>query len=131
MSGVSLDMVTLVVPEYDAGIDFFTRVLGFALIEDTAMDAGKRWVVVGGPGGARLLLARAANDAQRAAIGNQAGGRVGFFLNARDFDATHAALVDAGVGFEAAPRLEPYGKVAVFADPFGNRWDLIGEEIAA
>jgi len=124
-------MVTLVVPDYVAGIDFFTGVLGFDLIEDNDLGGGKRWVVVGGPDGGRLLLARAANDAQQAAIGKQAGGRVGFFAHTRDFGATQAALARAGIGFEAPPRAEAYGTVAVFTDPFGNRWDLIESRAAA
>jgi catechol 2,3-dioxygenase-like lactoylglutathione lyase family enzyme len=128
---VTLSMVTLVVPDYDAGIDFFTRVLGFDLIEDSDAGGGKRWVVVGGPDGGRLLLARAANDAQHAAIGNQTGGRVGFFVHTYDFGATHSALVDAGIAFEAPTRVEGYGTVAVFTDPFGNRWDLIESRAAA
>jgi len=124
-------MVTLVVPDYETGIDFFTRVVGFDLIEDTDLGGGKRWVVVGSASGARLLLARAANDAQTAAIGRQCGGRVGFFLHTVDFRATYDSLVAEGVAFEALPRTESYGLVAVFADPFGNRWDLIEDKAAA
>jgi catechol 2,3-dioxygenase-like lactoylglutathione lyase family enzyme len=121
----TLALTALVVPDYDAGIAFFVGGLGFDLIEDTDMGAGKRWVVVGGNAGGRLLLAKAANDAQTAAIGNQAGGRVGFFAHTDDFTGTHARLVDAGAKFEEQPRRESYGTVAVFSDPFGNRWDLI------
>lgn len=120
-----LALTTLVVPDYDAGIAFCVDALGFALIEDTDMGNGKRWVVVGGAEGGRLLIARAASDAQAAAIGNQTGGRVGFFAHTDDFATTHARLVDAGVTFVELPRNEPYGTVAVFSDPFGNRWDLI------
>lgn len=120
-----LALTTLVVPDYDAGIAFCVDALGFALIEDTDMGNGKRWVVVGGAEGGRLLIARAASDAQTAAIGNQTGGRVGFFAHTDDFATTHARLVDAGVTFVELPRNEPYGTVAVFSDPFGNRWDLI------
>ena len=127
--GSRLALTTLVVPDYDAGIAFCVDALGFDLIEDTDMGTGKRWVVVGGAGGAeqggRLLIAQAANAAQSAAIGNQTGGRVGFFAHTDDFAATQARLVDAGVQFEEQPRHEPYGIVAVFSDPFGNRWDLI------
>jgi catechol 2,3-dioxygenase-like lactoylglutathione lyase family enzyme len=118
-------MTTLVVPDYDAAIAFFVGGLGFDLIEDTDMGAGKRWVVVGGDSGGRLLLAKAANDAQSAVIGCQTGGRVGFFVHTDDFAGTHARLVDAGATFEEQPRHERYGTVAVFSDPFGNRWDLI------
>ena len=125
MTGVKLALTTLVVPDYDAGIAFCVDALGFDLIEDTDMGGGKRWVVVGGAEGGRLLIAKAANDVQTAAIGKQTGGRVGFFAHTDDFAGTHARLVDAGVLFQEQPRHEPYGTVAVFSDPFGNRWDLI------
>ena len=125
MTRVRFTMTTLVVPDYDAAIAFFVGGLGFDLIEDTDMGAGKRWVVVGGDSGGRLLLAKAANDAQSAVIGRQTGGRVGFFVHTDDFAGTHARLVDAGATFEEQPRHERYGTVAVFSDPFGNRWDLI------
>lgn len=129
MSSARLALTTLVVPDYDAGIAFFVDALGFDLIEDSDMGGGKRRVVVGGKDakdtGGRLLLARAANDAQTAAIGNQTGGRVGFFAHTDDFAVTHARLADAGVQFHEQPRHEAYGTVAVFSDPFGNRWDLI------
>lgn len=118
-------MTTLVVPDYSAGIAFCVDALGFDLIEDTDMGAGKRWVVVSGKGGGRLLIAKANNDAQTAAVGNQTGGRVGFFVHTDDFAAIYARLVDAGIKFQEAPRNEAYGTVAVFSDPFGNRWDLI------
>ena len=123
--GTRLALTTLVVPDYDAGIAFFVGALGFELIEDSDMGGGKRWVVVGGGDGGRLLLARAANEAQIAAIGNQTGGRVGFFAHTDDFTSAQARLVDAGVTFHEEPRHESYGTVAVFSDPFGNRWDLI------
>lgn len=125
MTSVRLALTALVVPDYDAGIAFCVDALGFDLIEDSDMGAGKRWVVVGSKDGGRLLLAQAANDAQTAAIGNQTGGRVGFFAHTDDFAAAQARLVDAGVQFQEQPRHEPYGTVAVFSDPFGNRWDLI------
>jgi len=119
-------MTTLVVPDYDVGIAFYVGSLGFALIEDTDLGDGKRWVVVEpSGGGARLLLAKASNDAQRAAIGNQTGGRVAFFLQTDDFTDSHNRFTAAGVTFDEEPRHEPYGTVAVFSDPFGNRWDLI------
>jgi catechol 2,3-dioxygenase-like lactoylglutathione lyase family enzyme len=126
-----LALTALVVPDYDAGIAFCVDALGFDLIEDSDMGAGKRWVVVGGQDGGRLLLAKAANDAQTAAIGNQTGGRVGFFAHTDDFTSTQARLADAGVTFHEQPRHEPYGTVAVFSDPFGNRWDLIEPKDAA
>lgn len=120
-----LALTTLVVPDYEAAIAFCVDALGFDLIEDSDMGAGKRWVVVGGKDGGRLLIAKAANDTQAAAIGNQTGRRVGFFAHTDNFTGTHARLVDAGVTFHEQPRHETYGTVAVFSDPFGNRWDLI------
>ena len=125
MTAVRLALTTLVVPDYDAGIAFAVGALGFDLIEDSDMGDGKRWVVVGGKEGGRLLIAKAAGAEQSAAIGNQTGGRVGFFAHTDDFAGTHARLVDAGVNFHEVPRRESYGTVAVFSDPFGNRWDLI------
>jgi catechol 2,3-dioxygenase-like lactoylglutathione lyase family enzyme len=118
--------LALVVPDYDAAIAFYVRVMGFALTED--VDQGpKRWVTVEPPGGGvRLVLARAEGAAQTAAIGNQAGGRVFLFLRTDDFARDHARMLAAGVVFEETPRHEPYGTVAVWRDPFGNRWDLIG-----
>ncbi len=126
MTGARLALVAVLVPDYDAGIAFFTGALGFRLVEDTDLGGGKRWVRVAPPGGgSALLLARAATDAQRAAIGAHGGGRVCLFLETDDFARDHAAFRAAGVVFEEAPRAEPYGTVAVFRDPFGNRWDLI------
>ena len=121
-----LFLVTLVVRDYDEAISFYTRQAGFELVEDTALGDGKRWVRVAAPGGgAELLLARAASDEQRAAIGRQTGGRVGFFLRTDDFDGVHQRMVGRGVRFIEEPRSESYGKVAVFEDLYGNRWDLI------
>jgi catechol 2,3-dioxygenase-like lactoylglutathione lyase family enzyme len=119
--------VTLVVRDYDEAIAYFTQVLGFELREDTDLGAGKRWVVVSPPGAREtsLLLAQAANEAQRAAIGMQCAGRVGFFLHTDDFVRDHAQLVARGVSFVDAPRHEPYGVVAVFEDLYRNRWDLL------
>ena len=118
--------VVLVVPDYEAGIAFYCGALGFTLLEDTDMGGGKRWVLVGPTGGGtRLLLAKAADEKQTAAIGNQTGGRVGFFLETDDFTRDHAAFTRAGVSFAESPRHEAYGSVAVFEDPFGNKWDLI------
>lgn len=120
-----LSAVSLLVPEYDAGIAFFCAGLGFTLTEDVDQGA-KRWVTVTPPGGTiRLVLARADTPAQTAAIGHQAGGRVWLFLQTRDFAADAARITEAGGIFEEAPRHEPYGIVAVWRDPFGNRWDLI------
>ncbi|MEZ5670639.1 MAG: VOC family protein [Alphaproteobacteria bacterium] len=119
--------VALLVPDYDAGLDFYVGRLGFALVEDTDLGDGKRWVLVAPPGAreTRLLLAKAASPAQAAAVGNQAGGRVFLFLATDDFARDHAAFTAAGVRFLEPPRHEAYGTVAVFADPWGNRWDLI------
>ncbi len=122
-----LAAVTVLVPDYDEGIAYFCGVLGFDLVEDTRLGDGKRWVRVrpaGAPGTA-LLLARAAGAAQRGHVGDQAGGRVFLFLHTDDFARDHARFEAAGVRFTEAPRAEPYGTVAVFADPFGNRWDLV------
>lgn len=117
--------VALVVDEYDRAVGFYRDVLGLELVADTPLGDGKRWVAVAGAGGARLLLAKADGERQAAAIGNQTGGRVGFFLETDDFELDHARLVAAGVRFLESPRHEPYGSVAVFEDPFGNKWDLI------
>jgi catechol 2,3-dioxygenase-like lactoylglutathione lyase family enzyme len=122
----ALALVTVVVEDYDAAIAWYTGALGFTLLEDTPLAHGKRWVRVGpGDGGCALLLAQAADATQRAAIGRQAGGRVGFFLHTGDFAADHAAMVARGVRFLEAPRHESYGMVAVFEDCCGNRWDLL------
>lgn len=121
-----LSLTALLVDGYDAAIDFYVGLLGFTLREDTPLPGGKRWVVVAPPGGsAGLLLARAADERQRRAIGDQSGGRVFLFLETDDFDRDHAVYTRRGVRFVEAPRHEPYGTVAVFEDPYGNRWDLI------
>ncbi|RFU85309.1 VOC family protein [Streptomyces triticagri] len=124
---VHLGMVTLVVRDYDEAIAFYRDVLGFVLLEDTRIDDAKRWVVVAPPGAREtaVLLARAANGRQRDRVGDQTGGRVGWFLSTDDFERDHARLQAAGVVFEEAPREEAYGTVAVFRDLYGNRWDLI------
>ncbi|EYD70996.1 VOC family protein [Limimaricola hongkongensis] len=117
--------VSLVVPDYDEAIAFFTGPMGFVLAEDVDM-GDKRWVrVVPSSGGAGLILARADGPAQRAAIGAQGGGRVWLYLETDDFAREHARMRSAGVVFEEEPRHEPYGIVAVFRDAWGNRWDLI------
>lgn len=121
-----LSTLALLVPDYAAGIDFFCRQLGFDLLEDTDLGGDKRWVRVAPPGAeTAFLIARATTPDQVAAIGNQGGGRVWLFLETDDFAADHARMIAAGIVFEETPRSEPYGTVAVFADPFGNRWDLI------
>jgi catechol 2,3-dioxygenase-like lactoylglutathione lyase family enzyme len=126
-----LGLVAVVVREYDPAINFFVDALGFELVEDSPAVTNdgrpKRWVVVRPPGAATgLLLARADGDDQAAAVGKQAACRVGFFLQVEDFDAAYARMAAAGVRFLTAPRTEPYGQVAVFADIAGNKWDLIG-----
>ncbi|MBB3426376.1 catechol 2,3-dioxygenase-like lactoylglutathione lyase family enzyme [Rhizobium sp. BK312] len=123
----SLFLVALVVDDYDRAKAFYCDALGFECLADEVQPEGKRWVVVRPKGGegAALLLAQAASDSQRAAIGNQTGGRVGFFLKTDDFARDHAAMKAKGVRFLEEPRQEVYGTVAVFADPYGNTWDLI------
>ena len=126
-----IDLVTLVVDDYDSAIDFFTEKLGFHLVEDRAAltDDGrsKRWVVVRPPGAETgILLSRADGDRQAGVVGNQTGGRVALFLRVDDFARTYDAMRSAGVTFSGPPRGEPYGRVAVFLDPMGNRWDLLG-----
>ena len=122
----SLALVALLVADYDPALDFYVGKLGFTLIEDTAMGADKRWVVIAprGDTGARLLLARASGD-QAQTIGAQGGGRVWLFLHTDDFAADHARMRAAGVRFLEEPRHEAYGSVAVFEDLYGNRWDLL------
>jgi len=127
----NLDLVALIVKDYDVAIDFFVRVLDFDLVEDepslTNDGRAKRWVVVRPKGGATgILLARADGEHQVSAVGQQFAGRVGLFLRVDDFDATYARMVDAGVTFATQPRTESYGKIAVFLDIAGNRWDLLG-----
>ncbi|ACP23838.1 predicted glyoxalase/bleomycin resistance protein/dioxygenase [Sinorhizobium fredii NGR234] len=119
--------IAILVPDYDEGLAFYCGRLGFELIEDTDLGAGKRWVLVRPTGATEtaLLIAKAEGERQNAAIGNQAGGRVGFFLFTDDFARDHAAMLAAGVEFLEPPRHEAYGTVAVFTDPFGNRWDLL------
>lgn len=126
-----LELFSIVVDEYDPAIEFFVERLGFELVEDSpATTTGghpKRWVVVRPPGQPTgLLLAQADGEDQRSIVGRQHAGRVGLFLRVEDFDASHEQMSAAGVAFEEAPRDEPYGRVAVFVDVAGNRWDLIG-----
>lgn len=123
----SVFLVTLVVDDYDAAKRFYCDVLDFDCVSDDMLDETKRWLVVRpkGGSGAGLLLAKAKGPEQQAAIGRQTGGRVGFFLNTDDFDRDHARMIAQGVTFREKPRNEIYGRVAVFADPYGNLWDLI------
>ncbi len=121
-----LALISLLVADYDEALGFYVGKLGFDLIEDTDMGAGKRWVVVSpGPGGSRFVLARAADDHQAARVGDQGGGRVWLFLHTDDFAGDHARMSAAGIRFLEAPRHEAYGSVAVFEDLYGNRWDLL------
>ena len=126
-----LELAALIVREYDPAIDFFVRILGFELVEDSPSltNAGRptRWVVVRPPRAATgILLARADGERQEAAIGAQFAGRVGFFLRVDDFQAAYERMKAAGVEFVTSPRSEAYGRVAVFLDISGNRWDLLG-----
>ena len=121
-----LACVALLVADYDEAIDYYTRVLGFELVEDTPMGANKRWVVVTpGDGQTRFLLARAVTPEQAAAVGNQAGGRVFLFLQTDNFWADYSRMRERGVHFCEQPREESYATVVVFADLYGNRWDLL------
>ncbi len=126
-----IEQVTIIVSDYDKAIGFFVDALGFDLVQDspslTNDGRPKRWVVVRPPGAhTGILLARADGEHQAAAVGEQMAGRVGFFLQADDFDAAHERMTAAGVQFLTAPRTEPYGRVAVFLDIAGNKWDLLG-----
>ncbi len=126
-----IELVTIIVAEYDAAIRFFVDALGLDLVEDSPSTTNdgrtKRWVVVRPPGAdTGILLARADGERQMAAVGQQMAGRVGFFLRVADFDAAHQRMVAAGVEFVTEPRTEPYGQIAVFLDIAGNRWDLLG-----
>ena len=121
-------MFAVTVLEYDEAISFYVGTLGFELLEDTDLGGGKRWVRVrppGGGSGAEILLARATTEAQRASVGNQTGGRVFVFLETDDFERDHAAYTARGVRFVSGPRDEAYGRVGVFEDLYGNRFDLI------
>ena len=123
----NLGMITVVVDNYDAAIDYYTTALGFTLVEDTKMSETKRWVVVAPDpsNGAALLLAEATTPEQSDAIGNQSGGREMFFLYTDNFDRDYALMAKHNVAFTEEPRLEDYGKVVVFADKYGNKWDFI------
>ncbi|MFF4241921.1 VOC family protein [Actinomadura geliboluensis] len=126
-----IELITIVVDDYDQAIEFFTRALGFELVEDspavTNDGRAKRWVVVRPPGGGSgILLAQADGERQARVVGDQVAGRVGFFLRVDDFDAAYERMAAAGVEFVGSPRSEEYGRVVVFLDVAGNRWDLLG-----
>lgn len=124
---LKLALVSVVVRDYDEALAWYTRVLGFTKMEDTPLGNGKRWVVLspGAGAGASLLLARAATPDQESRVGNQTGGRVFLFLHTDDFAGIHGSLVAAGVRFDGPPRVESFGRVAVFFDLYGNKWDLV------
>ena len=124
-------MIALLVRDYDEAIAWYRAALGFELLEDSDQGGGKRWVRMAPAvdAGFSLLLARATGPVQQAAVGNQHGGRVGFFLHTDDFARDHARLAAAGAQFEESARHEPYGTVVVFRDLYGNRWDLIEPRI--
>ena len=122
----TLGMIAIVIDDYDLAISHYVNDLGFTLIEDKEMTPEKRWVVVApGKDGAKILLAKAANDQQRAAIGNSTGGRVGFFMYTTNFNKTYQTYSSRGIEFIETPRQEAYGQVVVFKDKYGNKWDLI------
>ncbi len=127
---MNIDLVAIVVQDYDPAIRFFVDALGFDLVEDSPATTNdgrpKRWVVVRPPGGATGILLARADEHQARVVGDQFAGRVGLFLRVDDFDAARTRMLDAGVEFVTEPRNEPYGRVAVFEDIAGNRWDLLG-----
>lgn len=119
-------MIAIVIDEYDVAIAHYVSDLGFTLIEDTILSPEKRWVVVApSENGAKILLAKAANETQKAAIGNSTGGRVGFFLYTTELSQTYELYKSRGIEFIESPRQEAYGQVVVFTDKYGNKWDLI------
>ncbi|MGQ2905126.1 MAG: VOC family protein [Neoaquamicrobium sediminum] len=128
-----LATVAIVVGDYDEAVAWYRDRLGLDVVEDTDMGEGKRWVVVApsSRAGARILLAKASGEAQQSRIGNQTGGRVGFFFETDDFAHDHARMIAEGIVFQEEPRHEPYGTVAVFADLYGNLFDLIEPRTAA
>ena len=122
-----LAQIAIVVDDYDEAIDFYTQKLHFDLIEDTKLSDTKRWVVVAPKGseGCKLLLAKAANDQQKSRVGNQTGGRVFLFMHTNDLDHDHQNLLENDITIVRQPITEPWGKVLVFQDLYGNLWDLI------
>ena len=122
----TLGMIAIVIDDYDLAISHYVNDLGFALVEDKEMSAEKRWVVIApSSDGAKILLAKAANEQQKMAIGNSTGGRVGFFMYTTNFMETYEAYLSRGIEFIETPRKEAYGQVVVFKDKYGNKWDLI------
>ena len=126
----TLGMIALVVDDYDSAIAHYVKDLGFTLLEDTVMTPEKRWVVIApSTEGAKILLAKAANEQQKAAIGNSTGGRVGFFMYTTNFVETYESYKSKGIEFIEQPRQEAYGQVVVFKDKYGNKWNLIESHI--
>ena len=126
----TLGMIALVVDDYDSAIEHYVKDLGFTLLEDKVMTPEKRWVVIApSTEGAKILLAKAANEQQKAAIGNSTGGRVGFFMYTTNFVETYESYKSKGIEFIEQPRQEAYGQVVVFKDKYGNKWDLIESHI--
>jgi len=122
-------MIAIVIDDYDQAIAHYVNDLGFTLIEDTALNPEKRWVVISPSSqGARILLAKANNQEQKSAIGNSTGGRVGFFLYTDNFSETYELYLSKGIEFTETPRNEKFGQVVVFKDKYGNKWDLIEEK---
>ena len=122
----TLGMIAIVIDEYDAAINHYVNDLGFTLIEDTELSPEKRWVVIApSSAGAQILLAKASNAQQQAAIGNSTGGRVGFFLYTDNFNETYEQYLSKGIEFTETPRKESFGQVVVFKDKYSNKWDLI------
>jgi uncharacterized glyoxalase superfamily protein PhnB len=125
----TLGMIAIVIDDYDSAISHYVNDLGFTLIQDTVLSTEKRWVVVAPSSqGAQILLAKAANQAQMAAIGNSTGGRVAFFMYTNNFNETYESYTTKGIEFIESPRQEAYGQVVVFKDNYGNKWDLIEQK---
>lgn len=122
---MKLALTALLVRDYEEAIAFYCDALGFRRVEDSDLGGGKRWVVIAGEDGGALLLAKAKKPEELEAVGNQFGGRVGLFAHVDDFESAKARIIEAGATFEEPPRLKRYGKIAVFRDLYGNRWDLI------
>ncbi len=127
MKNQSIAHIALVVDDYDKAIQFYTQKLGFDLIEDTVLSDTKRWVLIkpNNSSGCHLLLAKAANEEQKSRVGNQTGGRVFLFLHTDDFERDYQNLLTQNITIVRQPSVETYGKVAVFADLYGNLWDLV------
>jgi catechol 2,3-dioxygenase-like lactoylglutathione lyase family enzyme len=123
----NIGAISLLVRDYEEAIEFYTNRLRFHVVEDTPIGQGKRWILLGAPGSreCRLLLAKAKNEEEASAVGRQSGGRVFLFLHTDDFERDHREMTERGVVFCEEPRDEPYGKVAVFEDLYGNKWDLL------